>query len=127
MFARRFSFSLSLCVSVFYGVSSVCSVCLDSSFSFGMRAQTITAPVDQLRALSTTFVKRLNRLCFKFYVRLPVCLSAVCIYIYIYSMYDLYMHVSYVHDFAVLSARSLEMCKCHYNAAVVVSNTNHWK
>lgn len=59
---RVVSRSHSLYVSVSFIVSTVYSVvCLISFYlECGLHCSTTTAPVDQLRALSTTFVKRLN-------------------------------------------------------------------
>lgn len=101
VFARRLSFSLSLCVSVFYCVYRVCSVvCLISFLECGLHCSNNNSsgrsdPCVVYNICQTTE----STLCFKFYVRVPVCLSAV------YNTYDMYMIYTYmylVYDFAVL-------------------------
>lgn len=114
VFARRLSFSLSLCVSVFYCVYRVCSVvCLISFLECGLHCSNNNSfgrsdPCVVYNICQTTE----STLCFKFYVRVPVCLSAV------YNTYDMYMIYTYMYlvcDFAVLFhsfVRSLVHWKC---------------
>lgn len=98
----------SLYVSVSFIVYSVYSVkYLISFLECELHClQQHSSAVDQLRALSTAFVKRLNWLCFKFYVPsrcVCVCLCACLSAVYVLSMYNPYIiYVSGVYDFAVL-------------------------